>query len=494
MSDLLKRLRAALACRYVVERQLGRDGVAVVHLAEHARVRWLGLVCAAALVCASCDAGSSRDAVTETGLPTYADKIASIVHANCASCHRPGEAGPFPLLTYEDVSQRAQRIKEVTGSRYMPPWPADPNYTRFRDEKILTEDEIGLIGAWVDAGAPLGDPTELPPPPEFPEASQLGEPDLILEMPEPFIIPGDRTDRFTIVRVPFELPSDTFIRVVEFVPGNRSLVHHMNGHLITYEDGKKSNLREGAVFVEDANHNQDKLEELNLLNDDGSFAPLYLNLVNYLPGVQHTPYPEGVGYYFPLRKQNILLVNDIHYGPSTVDTFDVSRFNLFFGPAPQRRVSEVLLGTHGVAPVQPELTIPSDSVKEFRIEFQVPIDISVLTVNPHMHLLGKEFKAYAVTRMYETIPLIRINQWDFRWQYFYTFPKMVKIPAGSTIIVEAVYDNTSNNPNNPFDPPRLVSDHEGSMKSTDEMLQLIISWTAYQPGDENISLENVRLD
>ncbi len=494
MPDLVQRLGAALAGRYSIERGPDRSRKPVALRPQRQRARWLGLVCAATFVCAGCDAESDGEAPPEMGTPAYSSEIASIVHANCSSCHRPGQAGPFPLLSYEDVSQRALRIKEVTASRYMPPWPADPTYSRFRDEKILTEEEIALIVAWVDAGAPLGNPAEVPPLPDFPEASQLGEPDMVVTMPEPFMIRGDRTDRFTIVRIPFELPADTFVRIVEFVPGNRALVHHMNGHLITFEDGKKSDLYEGAVFLEDAILNQDKLGQLNLLNDDGSFAPLHLNLVNYLPGVQHTPYPEGLGYHFPLRKQNILLVNDIHYGPSPVDTFDVSRFNLFFGPEPRREVREVLLGTHGVAPVQPELIIPPDSVKEFRIEFDVPSDISVLTLNPHMHLLGKKFKAYAVTRMYETIPLIRINQWDFRWQYFYTFPKPVKIPGGSKMIVEAVYDNTSNNPNNPFDPPRLVRDHEGSMKSTDEMLQLIISWTVYQLGDENLSLENVQLN
>jgi hypothetical protein len=376
----------------------------------------------------------------------------------------------------------------------MPPWPADPTYTRFRDEKILTQEEIDLIGAWADAGAPGGDLESLAPPPEFPLGSQLAEPDLVVEMPEPFQIRGDSTDRFTIVRIPFEFPVDTFVRVVEFVPGNRALVHHMNGHLITYEEGKKSSLYEGAVFLEDAVHNQDKLESLNLLNDDGSFAPLRLNLVNYLPGVQPAPYPEGIAYYFPLSKKNILLVNDIHYGPSTVDTFDVSRFNFFFGPAPRREVNEFLLGTHGIAPVQPELIIPADSVKKFRIEYRIPIDISVLTLNPHMHLLGKDYKAYAVTQLYETIPLIRIKRWQFRWQYFYTFKNMVRIPAGSLLVVEATYDNTSNNPHNPFDPPRIVRDHEGSMKSTDEMLQLIVSWTPYMPGDENVSLEDVRFE
>lgn len=453
----------------------------------------VGLGAGVLLLVTGC-APEGSDTSTRDGVPSYGRDVAPILFANCSSCHRPGQAGPFPLLEYEEARSMAPRIKEVTASRYMPPWPADPTYTRFRGERILKQEEIDLLGAWADAGAPLGDPEEVPEPPDFPSGSLLGEPDLVVEMPEPFPIPGDRTDRFTIVRIPFAAPRDTFVRIVEFVPGNRSLVHHMNGHLIAYEEGGKSDLYGGITFLPDAIHHLDRLEELDLLNDDGSFAPLHLNLVNYLPGVEPAPYPDGIGYVFPLHRNNILLVNDIHYGPSAVDTFDLSRFNIFFGPRPLREVREFVLGTHGIAPVEPELVIPADSVKEFRIEYRVPIAISVLTVNPHMHLLGKDYRAFAVTPMYDTIPLIRINRWNFRWQYFYTFKRPVRVPAGSLLVVEATFDNTSNNPDNPFQPPRLVRDHEGSMKSTDEMLQLIVSWMPYQPGDETVSLEGVTFD
>ena len=116
-------------------------------------------------------------------------------------------------------------------------------------------------------------------------------------------------------------------------------------------------------------------------------------------------------------------------------------------------------------------------------------DLSLLTINPHMHLLGKSFLAYALKPDGDTVRLIRINRWDFRWQYFYTFPKMVKIPKGSTIAAIGVYDNTVQNPNNPFSPPREVVGTNGSMRVTDEMFQLIMTYLPYQAGDENISLQ-----
>ena len=135
------------------------------------------------------------------------------------------------------------------------------------------------------------------------------------------------------------------------------------------------------------------------------------------------------------------------------------------------------------------MNIEPNTVKNVWSKFKVPEDISILTINPHMHLLGKSFKAYALKPGGDTIRLISIPRWDFSWQYFYTFKKMVKIPAGSTIVAEGVYDNTRQNLNNPFSPPQLITDQSGSMKATDEMFQFIVTYLPYQSGDENVSLE-----
>jgi len=161
----------------------------------------------------------------------------------------------------------------------------------------------------------------------------------------------------------------------------------------------------------------------------------------------------------------------------------------FAKEAPKRPTREFQMGTFGVSPIEPALVIPPDTIMKFVTKYTVPADISILTINPHMHLLGKSFWAYAITTQKDTIPLIRIKKWDFRWQYFYTFEKMVKVPAGATIIVEGVFDNTRNNPNNPFSPPRLVAEREGSMRTEDEMFQFIVTYLPYQSGDENISLK-----
>jgi hypothetical protein len=218
-----------------------------------------------------------------------------------------------------------------------------------------------------------------------------------------------------------------------------------------------------------------------------------LSVANYLPGSLPPLYPEGIG-GFKLNQQGYLVMHHVHYGPTPVPATDRSYFNVFFDSAPPRRPTyTLLLGTLGRSPVVPPLVVPANTVQTFRTQFTLPADISVLTINPHMHLLGKTFLAYAVSPAGDTIPLIRIKRWDFRWQYFYTFPKMLRLTAGTTIFAVATYDNTANNPNNPFNPPRLVKEQGGSMRSTDEMFQCIITMLPYQAGDENIRLDQVRL-
>ncbi len=424
---------------------------------------------------------------------TWSEHIAPIVHRSCAGCHRLGSAGPFPLLTYQDAADRSELIQYVTATRYMPPWPADPSYRHFVGEHVLTAEQIALIGRWVEQGAPQGDPRRSPKPPNFPRGSQLGKPDLVVRMPGRYRIRGDNTDKFVSMKLPFSIPRDTFVRAIEFVPGNRKLLHHVNAHLVTYRDGAATSLLKGPWFSEAGEHNMAPLGPLGLAGPDSSGRTLTLSVTNYLPGTEPTLYPEGIG-GFRLSREGFLLMHHVHYGPTAVDQVDSSYFNVFFASKPPARPTyTLLLGTLGRAPVVPPLVIPPDSVKTFRTSFTLPADISVLTINPHMHLLGKTFLAYAVVPGGDTIPLVRIPRWDFRWQYFYTFERILRLSRGTTIHAEATFDNTSANPNNPFSPPRQVREQGASMRSTDEMFQCIITMMPYQPGDENIRLDGAKI-
>lgn len=441
------------------------------------------------LVIHSCN--SKTDKPEEISNPTFSEHIAPLIFTKCTPCHRPGSAAPINFITYEDVKSKLRTIQLSVQSGLMPPWPADPDYSSFRDEKTLTPSQKSLLDKWIENGAPEGDPALTPPVPDFPEQSLLGTPDMVIQMQSPLFLKGDNKDKFFMLKIPYEFSQDTFIRAIEIIPGNKKLVHHINAHLVQYEEGEKTSLTKGLPFVDTEKMDKQKAyEKLDLTNDDDTYPLLTPSVTNYLPGVEVAAYPPGIGGY-KVKRRGVLLLDNIHYGPSPIDTSDQTSFNIFFSPvAPTRPLKEMILGTSGISPIIPPLVIPSDSISSFQTEYKVAQDISLITINPHMHLLGKNFLAYALGPAGDTIRLIRINQWDFRWQYFYTFKKVLKIPKDYKIVVRATFDNTSQNPLNPNHPPITVSEREGSMRTTDEMFQLIITWMPYRPGDELISLEN----
>jgi hypothetical protein len=434
-------------------------------------------------------------ACNQTTNYTFTQDIAPIVYENCVTCHRTGGAAPFSLTTYRQVNRKRNTILDVTQSGYMPPWPADRNYSHFIGEKYLTELEKEILKDWIKGGAPEGDTTFLPELPSFPEFSRIGIPDTTVWF-DSIYISGNSRDKFFLATLPIELPEDKYVRAMEFLPNKNNLVHHMNGRLLNYNENQKTSITSGERLLNlevDRETYTKEFPKLMLANDDGSEPDRINSAVNYLPGVEANLYPEGIG-GFSMKKKSILIADDIHYGPIPQGKWDYSRVNIFFtDSAPKRPINEVMIGTNGNTKIIPPLVIPPGKKTSHTSFLEIPQDISVLTINPHMHLLGTSFKAYALTKNQDTIRLINIPKWDFRWQYFYTFPKMLKIPAGSVVYIEASFDNTSRNPNNPFDPPREVSERYefggAGMRTTDEMLQFIITWLPYQIGDEHISLQ-----
>lgn len=451
--------------------------------------RWWSLVVALfPLLLFSCGNGAEEEVVVVPENVNFNQHIAPIIHANCTPCHRDEGGAPFPLITYRDVAKRAKMIRQVTTDRYMPPWPADPTYSSFVGEKLLTKSQIATIAAWAKAGAPKGEGAE-PQPPSYPKGSMLGVPDLVIPFRDSIFIPGDGLDRFIVIKVPFELPKDTFARAIEFVPGNTQLVHHMNGHLLSYDPAKRKDVNAGPHVVPDVDRSISAYATLQVAHDDGSFPTLTPSVVNYLPGVSPAQYPPGIGIY-RMPQKGAFLIKNMHYGPSPKDAYDRSHINVFYADGPaERPLREMMLGTLGISPVVPRLVVRPDEVMRVETNYTLTEDISLLTINPHMHLIGRSFLAYALLPAGDTVPLIRIREWDFRWQYFYTFKKMMHLPKGTIIHAEGIYDNTPDNPNNPFDPPRMVIEPlNGNMKTTDEMFQFIISYLTYRKGDEHIGL------
>lgn len=421
---------------------------------------------------------------------TFVKDIAPLVYTHCSSCHRPNQIGHFNLLTYDDVKLSSAQSLFTMKERIMPPWPADPSYQHFIGENILTAEEIQLFDQWVKQGCLLGDSTKMPALPKFPEGSLLGVPDVRIPV-KPIAIRDDYEDQFLLIKVPFELPQDTFMRAVEFVPGNTSVVHHVNGDMVRFEFEKKKNVFDGSLvnaMVLDSTIGL-AYKRIGILQDDGSYPTLSKSVVNYLPGVIAQEYPDGIGGW-KLNRKNAFLLADLHYGPSSKNLFDSSYINIFYAKTPPSRpFREFQMGTLGVSPIVPALIIPPGKISTFTTRFTISEDISLVTINPHMHLLGKSFKAYAFApNSQDTIKLIHIPKWNFNWQNFYTFEHLLPLKLGTTIIVEGVFDNTAENPLNPFHPPQIIRDNMGSMKTTDEMFQFIVTYLPYEAGDENKSL------
>lgn len=424
--------------------------------------------------------------------PSFHQDVKPIIYAKCAVCHHPSGSAPFELINYKDISKRGDMILKVIEEGYMPPWPADPNYREFANQKNLSDNEIKLLSTWINNGLFEGKPDGI----EFidPEESKM-KPDLIVHMNESYITNGLNKDEFLMMKFPMLLEKDTFIKHIEFVPGNNQIVHHINAHLLKYKFNEKNNIFKEPSFVNtEIFSDKECFEQLDILNDDGTYPTLTPSISNYLPGSETLIYPEGIG-GFNAYKKNIILVNDFHYGPTHEQLSDSSYFKIFFDSiAPLRPIKETQLGTFGISKIEPPLVIEANKIMNFKTRAIITQDISILTINPHMHLLGKKFKAYAIDLHNDTIPLIKIDNWNFRWQYFYTFKNPLKITGGSEIIVEATYDNTVDNHDNPFNPPRKITERKGfngkgSMRTTDEMLQFIINYLPYQVGDENINLD-----
>ena len=445
--------------------------------------------------------GNELDSVE---VPNFAQHIAPIIANHCVRCHRNGGGAPFELTSYTKVKGKAKTIAKVTSMRIMPPWPADPNFSHFIDENILSQSQIDAISRWVKNDCPEGGSSEKIFANVSSEKSNIGKPDMVLSLDTVLLIEGD-VDRFFFAKVNCITPHGKYIRAIEFIPGQPKLLHHFNGHLINYYGNTKPNLESSPSKIEispKANNAKENPRETQLamafqkalLNDDGSIPERLHSVVNYLPGVKGVMYPDGIGTYAVAEKFSII-GNDVHYGPSRKMLVDNSKINIFFTNTPPKRgTGEIMLGTNGVSPIVPPLVIPANQKTKHVTQFTVPQDISVLTINPHLHLLGKSFLAYAIKPNGDTVKLIHIPKWNFRWQYFYTFKKMVHIPRGSTIYAVAEFDNTVNNSNNPNNPPKQVAERleygGSSMRATDEMFQFIITYVGYQPGDEEFSLEH----
>ena len=408
-------------------------------------------------------------ALAQPVVPNFSQHVAPLIYQHCTSCHRAGEVAPFALTTYAEVASHGQTIKAATGSRYMPPWKPDPNYRHYLDENTLTQSEINTLRDWVDGGMPQGNPALAPAVPTYPSGSQLGTPDLVVPMQQAYTHQGNGQDVYRIFVLPLNLPADREIAALEFRAGNKRIVHHA---II----GMDTTAQASALDAADPGYGYTQFGGFG-------FTPLVdANFAGWVPGAQARFFPAGMGKTL-YRRARLLL--QIHYGPNAVTQQDSSVINVFFSRSPVTRAITTVPAVSPAFLTNGPFVIPANQVKTFHFSVPVPADVSVLSVLPHSHLLAKKWKIWAVKPNGDTLKIVKIDDWDFRWQGNYRFPSLVRVPVGSRLEADITYDNTAQNFSNPSSPPRTVTWGENT---TDEMLLAYFDVVPYQPGDENLVL------
>lgn len=413
---------------------------------------------------------------------TFYKDIQPIIHTKCAPCHRPGEAAPFNLITYEDVSKRTDLIKKVVTSKFMPPWKADDHYTPFVNNRSLSDDQRNKITAWIDEGSSKGKASTAAEK-DLLEQVKAGtsfgrKPDLQLKMKYAYRVKGDRKERFVVFKIPFELAEEANVEAIEFTSNNKKIIHHANFAVHPVKDPSIDLYK----TVDSINLNTSKYQY-------DQWLPYKKEMTYYggwIPGTSFETYPSDMGWVMP--KRGVMLLT-VHFSPSSKVEESIDGVNFFFKKTPiSRTVKVISLGSGGIgeADIYPPLVIFGGEVQTHHLRIaNSREDISVLYVWPHMHYIGKVFKAYAM-RNNDTIPLVRIPAWDFRWQEIYRYKKPVILKKGDIVNVYGTYDNTAANPMNPNNPPKLI-ESSGDMRSDQEMLTLLLVYVSYKPGDEELN-------
>ena len=362
--------------------------------------------------------------------PTFNKDVAPILQKNCQSCHRPGEAAPFSLLTYKDTRPWASSIKEAVQTRKMPPWFADPHFGQFANDRTMGSKDIDTIVAWANGGAPEGNPKDLPKPVAFLEGWNIGKPDLTVAMSKPYEIPATGTIDYQYILVPLNLTEDKWVQSAEVRPGNRTLVHHVIAYLRPKGSGWLKGAQPGIPYVP----------------QKGESGPNEF-LVGYAPGSPASILPEGRAMRVQAGTDVIL---QVHYTANGKPGTDTSSVGLVFAKTP------VTERVYTVSATNNRFSIPAgDGNYEVKSSFEFGAETKIGFLAPHMHLRGKDFLFKAVYPTGESEVLLSVPKYDFAWQLNYNPAKEIVMPAGSRIECVAHFDNSPNNPNNP-DPTKVV--------------------------------------
>ena len=440
---------------------LGRRAILVPEMTVKARsiAAMVSSVAAlAALACSACDGPDSTGEPRAPGTLTFNRDIAPIVFAACARCHHPGGSGPFSLLTYGDVKKRARQIVDVTSTRFMPPWLPEPGDHQFVAQRRLADEQIAALRRWVREGAVEGDPAGLPPPPQWTEGWQLGAPDLVVTLARPYTLAAEGTDVFRNFVIPVPVEVTRYVKAVELRPGNRRIVHHAVMQIDRTPSSRRLDERDAELGFGDMDMGQS-------LPPDGHF-------IGWTPG--KLPFAGIDGMAWRLDRGTDLVLQ-LHMLPSGKPERIQPKVGFHFADErPTLQPMVIVLSVENI-------DIPAgtrDYTREDR--FVLPVPVEVLSVYPHAHYLGKQIRGFATLPDGTRDSLIHITDWDFNWQDDYRYARSVRLPQGAALTMRYTYDNSSDNPRNPNQPPRRVRRGD---RSSDEMGTMTLQVLTASPAE-----------
>ena len=398
----------------------------------------------------------------EPAQATYEREVAPLLQSHCTECHTAGGIGPFALDSYEAVKRRAGMVAWAASERFMPPWKAEEGFGHFRSQRLLSDRQIEVLNAWARSDLARGSTEDsLPFEPRSSADWRHGTPDLTIEMPEAFDIPAAGEDIYRYFVVPGGLANGAMITGLDFRPGDPSVVHH-------------------AIYYVDYGRTARRLDEaqpgpgFSAFGGDGLMGVRNaFPIGGWAPGADPYTLPEGLALEIPPGAD---FVFEIHYHLTGRATQDRSAVGLYLTTKDQvdRTIDGLYLATENI-------DIPAGEANYDRhLSIEIPADIDLIDISPHMHYLGTSARAVATRADGEEIPLINIADWDFRWQNVYVYRRPVRIPAGSRIDAWCSFDNSSGNRANPSSPPKDV---RYGLQSTDEMCELYMSYVPVRPKD-----------
>jgi Flp pilus assembly protein TadD len=417
--------------------------------------------------------GTIPESTQPSSTETWSHDVAPLLYAHCTTCHHPGGAGPFSLLTYKDAQRWAPEMLTVTQSRFMPPWLPEPGYGDFADVRRLTDDEQELLKRWIKGGMPAGDLKTAPPPPQYDTTWQMGKPDLILKVDRPFTLPPGGTDTFRNLILPYPLKETHYIRAMEIRPGAPRVVHHAN---VVVD-------RTGSLRRQHPNDWQSGVPGMELLVDAGNRFEPDSHFLFWKPDTPALIEPAGMPWR--LDPGNDLILN-IHLKPSgKPETLDAEVGLYFTTDPPAKQPMLIALERDD------QLDIPAgDSSFAIEDSLTLPVDVDVLGCYPHAHYLGHDMQGWAILPDGEKKWLVWIRSWDIDRQSVYRYKEPIFLPKGTVLHMRYIYDNSAANPHNPHVPPVRV---RAGNRSVDEMghlwLQVLPVNTPSNAPDPRLLLE-----